>query len=111
RARQLSGGQRRRVELARALLHNPSLLLLDEPTVGLDIESRQFMLDHVRKVSAERGVAVLWARHLIDEADENSQVVVLHHGKVLAAGSATEVIQSSGETTLRGAFDRLVQAA
>ncbi len=111
RARQLSGGQRRRVELARALIHNPSLLLLDEPTVGLDIESRQFLLDHVRKLCAERGMAVLWATHLIDEADENSKVVVLHKGKVLAAGPGAEVIRSSGEATLRGAFDKLVGPA
>jgi ABC-2 type transport system ATP-binding protein len=111
RARSLSGGQRRRVELARALIHNPSLLLLDEPTVGLDIESRQFLLDHVRKLCAERGMAVLWATHLIDEADENSRIVVLHKGKILAAGSASDVIQASGEASLRGAFDKLVGSA
>ncbi len=108
KARNLSGGQRRRVELARALIHEPSLLLLDEPTVGLDIESRQFLLDHVRRLCAERGMAVLWATHLIDEADETSKVVVLHKGKVLASGAATDVIADAGETTLRGAFDKLV---
>lgn len=111
RARQLSGGQRRRVELARALIYNPHLLLLDEPTVGLDIDSRQFLLDHVRGLCAERGMAVLWATHLIDEADDNSKVVVLHKGKVLATGTATAVIQSSGESNLRGAFDKLTQGA
>jgi ABC-2 type transport system ATP-binding protein len=108
KARNLSGGQRRRVELARALIHEPSLLLLDEPTVGLDIESRQFLLDHVRRLCAERGMAVLWATHLIDEADETSKVVVLHKGKVLASGAATDVIADAGEATLRGAFDKLV---
>jgi ABC-2 type transport system ATP-binding protein len=111
KARNLSGGQRRRVELARALIHEPSLLLLDEPTVGLDIESRQFLLDHVRKLCAERGMAVLWATHLIDEADNNSKVVVLHKGKVLASGAATDVVLASGEATLRGAFDKLVGSA
>jgi ABC-2 type transport system ATP-binding protein len=111
RARQLSGGQRRRVELARALVHDPALLLLDEPTVGLDIESRQFLLDHVRRLCAERGMAVLWATHLIDEADERSRVVVLHKGKVLAAGPSSEVIRGTGEPHLRGAFDALVKAA
>jgi ABC-2 type transport system ATP-binding protein len=111
KARQLSGGQRRRVELARALIHNPSLLLLDEPTVGLDIESRQFLLDHVRRLCAERGMAVLWATHLIDEADENSKIVVLHKGKVLASGLAPDVVAGAGETTLRGAFDKLVGSA
>ena len=64
--RELSGGQRRRIEIARALLHHPRLLLLDEPTVGLDIASRQFMLDHVRKLCREDGIAVLLATHLID---------------------------------------------
>ncbi len=109
RARQLSGGQRRRVELARALIHNPSLLLLDEPTVGLDIESRQFLLDHVRRLCAERGLAVLWATHLIDEADDRSQVIVLHQGRVLAADSVP--IVKGVDVDLRGAFDRLVQGA
>ena len=106
----MSGGQRRRVELARALVHEPSLLLLDEPTVGLDIESRQFLLDHVRRLCAERGMAALWATHLIDEADDKSRVVVLHHGRILASGPVPEVVAGSGETTLRGTFDRLTGA-
>jgi ABC-2 type transport system ATP-binding protein len=108
RVRQLSGGQRRRVELARALVHDPALLLLDEPTVGLDIESRQFLLDHVRGLCAERGLAVLWATHLIDEADDKAKIVVLHRGRVLASGPVAEVVRQSGEANLRGAFDKLV---
>jgi ABC-2 type transport system ATP-binding protein len=111
RARALSGGQRRRVELARALLHTPGLLLLDEPTVGLDIESRRALLAHVRALCAERDLGVLWATHLIDEADEDSRVVVLHKGVVLAAGAVPDVVASSGAHDLRGAFDRLVRDA
>ena len=80
KVRQLSGGQRRRVEIARALLHQPRLLLLDEPTVGLDIASRQFLLDHVRQLCRDEGLAALWATHLIDEVGEGAQVVVLHAG-------------------------------
>ena len=65
--RKLSGGQMRRVEIARALLHRPCVLVLDEPTVGLDVASRSAILRHVRSLVRERGVAVLWATHLLDE--------------------------------------------
>ena len=111
RARLLSGGQRRRVELARALIHQPGLLLLDEPTVGLDIESRRGLLAHVRGLCAERGLAVLWATHLIDEADADSRVIVLHKGVVLADGPVPEVVANTGASDLRGAFDTLTGAA
>jgi ABC-2 type transport system ATP-binding protein len=86
KTRRLSGGQRRRVEIARALLHRPRLLLLDEPTVGLDVESRRFLLDHVRRLCREDGLAALWATHLLDEAEPADRVVILHHGKIVASG-------------------------
>lgn len=111
KVRQLSGGLRRRVELARALVHDPALLLLDEPTVGLDIESRRFMLEHVRMLCAEHGLAVLWATHLIDEAAEDSRVIVLHRGNVMAHGVVREVVAESAAANLREAFDRVVHAA
>ena len=111
KVRQLSGGLRRRVELARALLHEPSLLLLDEPTVGLDIASRGFLLEHVRALCAERQLAVLWATHLIDEADTNARVIVLHKGKVRAEGSVPEVIARSGTASLQAAFQSLTGEA
>ncbi len=107
RVRALSGGQRRRVELARALLHEPDLLLLDEPTAGLDIESRGFLLAHVRRLCAERGLAVLWATHLIDEAGDWARVVVLHKGRVLADGPVPQVVAEHGEETLGRTFERL----
>ena len=91
RARNLSGGQRRRVELARALLHKPSLLLLDEPTVGLDTESRAFLLDHVQTLCRTDGLGVLWATHLIDEATPQSRTIVLHQGKILADAPTPEL--------------------
>jgi ABC-2 type transport system ATP-binding protein len=109
KVRQLSGGQRRRVEIARALLHRPQLLLLDEPTVGLDIASRQFLLDHVRKLCRDEGLAALWATHLIDEVDADGQVVVLHRGRVLAHGAVAEVIRDARAASMRGAFDALTQ--
>jgi ABC-2 type transport system ATP-binding protein len=109
KVRQLSGGQRRRVEIARALLHQPRLLLLDEPTVGLDIASRQFMLDHVRRLCREAGLAALWATHLIDEVGEGAQVVVLHKGEVRADGAAAELLGVTRAPSMRAAFETLVQ--
>jgi len=109
KVRQLSGGQRRRVEIARALLHRPQLLLLDEPTVGLDIASRQFLLDHVRDLCRDEGLAALWATHLIDEVDAAGQVVVLHRGRVLAHGAVADVIRETRASSMRGAFDALTQ--
>lgn len=106
--RRLSGGQRRRVEISRALMHRPKMLLLDEPTVGLDIGSRQNILDHVRNLCREDGLAVLWATHLIDEIDEGERVVVLHEGKILAAGGVEEVCKQAATATIREAFTALV---
>ena len=105
--RTLSGGQRRRVEIARALIHQPKLLLLDEPTVGLDIASRQFLLDHVRMLCREEGLAVLWATHLIDEVDSAARVIVLHRGRKLAEGPVPEVMSRAGASSMREAFDNL----
>ncbi|HLJ63850.1 MAG TPA: ABC transporter ATP-binding protein [Stellaceae bacterium] len=104
KVRQLSGGMRRRVEIARALLHDPSLLLLDEPTVGLDIASRQFLLTHVRTLCREEGLAVLWATHLIDEVADDSKVVILHQGRIKAVGAVPEVLGQSGKPSMGEAF-------
>ena len=93
--RTLSEGTRRRVELARALLHRPALLLLDEPTVGLDPPTRQTIIDHVRAL-ARQGVAVLWATHLIEEVALDDQVVMLQGGRVRAQGSASAINMSTG---------------
>src|SRR5580698_5113115 len=107
----LSIGQMRRIEIARALLHQPRLLLLDEPTVGLDIKARADILDHVRRLSAEQGLGVLWATHLIDEANAGDDVVVLHKGSVLADGAVGDVVGRSGGADLRDAFNRLTGVA
>lgn len=107
KARSLSGGQMRRVEIVRALLHRPSLLLLDEATVGLDIKSRAAILADIRQLVAQEGISVLWATHLIDEVNQADQIVVLDAGKVVADGAVTEVIQQTGSATLHQAFSRL----
>lgn len=111
KVRQLSGGQLRRVEIARALLHGPRLLLLDEPTVGLDIGSRQGILEHVRGLARDQRLGLLWATHLIDEVAPDNRVVVLHEGKVLAAGGVEEVIRQAGASDIRAAFGKLTGVA
>ncbi|NJO37848.1 MAG: ATP-binding cassette domain-containing protein [Rhizobiales bacterium] len=110
RVRELSGGQVRRVEIARALIHSPKLLLLDEPTVGLDIGSRQGILDHVRRLCDDDGLGVLWATHLIDEAKDADGVIVLHQGEVKAIGSPDAVCAQAGADTLRDAFNTLTKS-
>jgi ABC-2 type transport system ATP-binding protein len=107
KVRQLSGGQLRRVEIARALLHRPRLLLLDEPTVGLDIGSRQGILDHMRRLVRDERLGLLWATHLIDEIAPDNRVAVLHEGKVLAAGTVDDVVRQAGAADIREAFGML----
>ena len=104
KARGLSGGQMRRVEIARALLHAPSMLVLDEPTVGLDIASKATIVRSVRRLVRERGVAVLWATHLMDEVEPDDLAVVLHQGAVIESGVVSEIVARSGHPTLRAAF-------
>ncbi|WP_176342940.1 ABC transporter ATP-binding protein [Billgrantia desiderata] len=108
RVRRLSGGQRRRVEIARGLMHEPRLLLLDEPTVGLDIASRRDLVEHAHRLCAEAGVAVLWATHLIDEVRPGDRVAVLHRGRLLADEHGERLTARLGVETLGEAFDRLV---
>jgi ABC-2 type transport system ATP-binding protein len=101
---QLSGGNRRRVELARALLHDPRVLLMDEPTVGLDPASRSDLLKLILSMRTDRSVAVLWATHLCDEVSGADRVVVLHRGKVLADTTPARLIAYSGASTIEQAF-------
>ena len=90
---QLSGGQKRRVELMRSLMHQPDLLLLDEPTVGLDINSREAFVTHVRELCSEQGIGVLWATHLIDEVGDDDDVIVLHQSNILANDKVSSLLQ------------------
>ena len=108
KVRSLSGGQRRRVEIARSLLHKPKLLLLDEPTVGLDIGSRQMILKHVKSLCKKGELAVLWATHLIDEIDKGEKVVIIHKGEIVESGDVLKIVKKTKQKNIRDAFNKLV---
>jgi ABC-2 type transport system ATP-binding protein len=108
--RKLSGGNRRRVELARALMHDPRVLLLDEPTVGLDPAVRRDLLDYVLKLCKERQLGVLWATHLVEEAERADRVVILHRGRVVESAAPAALMKKAGKPSLSEAFLSLIGA-
>ena len=105
--RTLSGGNRRKVELVRALLGEPRVLLMDEATVGLDPASRELLMNYVHELCVERKMSVLWATHLIDEAEQAKQVLVLNKGKLLETGNAKELCAKTQTESLLDAFLKL----
>ncbi|MGO4739210.1 ABC transporter ATP-binding protein [Bosea sp. 2KB_26] len=111
KVRALSGGQARRVEIARALLHDPRCLLLDEATVGLDIGARDGIIALVRGLVARQGLGVLWATHLIDEVAPSDRIVILHKGRVLFTGDHDALLAMTGTATIREAFTTMTGSA
>ncbi|WP_428623697.1 ATP-binding cassette domain-containing protein [Sedimenticola sp.] len=109
RIRQLNGGHRRRVEIARALLHEPRLLLFDEATVGLDVPTRQQLVDHVHRLSEEKRIAVLWTTHLIDEVYETDTVSLLDKGRVVGQGTCGQLLQARQADNLKQLFAQLAE--
>jgi ABC-2 type transport system ATP-binding protein len=107
KVRFLSGGQVRRVEIARALLHRPRMLLLDEPTAGLDIRARAGILEVVRGLVADEGIGALWATHLVDEIRDNDHVIVLHKGRVLSEGACRSIVVAARAGSIGEAFTSL----
>jgi ABC-2 type transport system ATP-binding protein len=102
--RNLSGGNRRRVELARALLHDPRVLLMDEATSGLDPASRRNLLEHILKIRYHHNVGVLWTTHLVDEAEHADRLLVIHKGKLLHDDTPEALERRTGHTLLTDAF-------
>jgi ABC-2 type transport system ATP-binding protein len=100
-----SGGMRRRLEIARGLLHTPSVLFLDEPTLGLDPQSRNQLWTHVRHLNETEQVTVFLTTHYMDEADRVAQrIAVIDHGRIVAVGSSAELKERTGTGSLEEAF-------
>jgi ABC-2 type transport system ATP-binding protein len=108
RVRSLNGGHRRRVEIARSLLHSPKLLLLDEPTIGLDDPTRRAIVRHVHELARRDNIGVLWATHLFDEVQPDDDLLVISRGKIVARGVAKDVVAETGAEDLGGAFTLLI---
>ena len=107
-SRRLSGGNRRKLELARALLHRPSVLVCDEPTVGLDLPSRRALVAHVRSLCREAGLAVLWTTHLMDEIQVDDRVVLMEGGRLRASDTAAGLMARTGAADMEAAFTLLL---
>jgi len=105
----LSGGQKRRVDIARALLHNPDLLFLDEPTTGLDIQTRKSIWDLLYQLQREEGMTVVLTTHYLDEADEADQIYIVDHGEVIAQGSALDIKSQYAKNILKIRFKEMQQ--
>ncbi len=100
-----SGGMRRRLEIARGLLHTPKVLFLDEPTLGLDPQSRNQMWTHVKSLNESDGVTVFLTTHYMDEAERVAdRIGVIDHGRIVATGSPAELKERTGTRSLEEAF-------
>ena len=93
----LSGGQRRRADIARALINNPKLLFLDEPTTGLDPKSRQDIWELIRGLQTEHNMTIFLTTHYMEEAYDSDQIVIIHKGKIREQGTADELIEKYGK--------------
>src|SRR5687767_15124690 len=103
-----SGGMKRRLEIVRGLLHTPKILFLDEPTLGLDPQSRNQLWTHVRHLNETEGVTVFLTTHYMDEAEKAAQrIAIIDHGKIVAVGTPQELKERTGEDSLEAAFLKL----
>jgi len=103
-----SGGMKRRLEIARGLLHTPSVLFLDEPTVGLDPQTRNHIWTYIKKLNTERGLTVFFTTHYMEEVEKTAdQVAIIDNGTIISRGTVAEIIASAGSASLEDAFIKL----
>jgi len=107
-----SGGMKRRLEIARGLLHAPKILFLDEPTLGLDVQTRNQLWTHVKHLNQTEGVTVFLTTHYMDEAERVAQrIAIIDHGKIVADGTPDELKEKTGKTSLEEVFLALTGSA
>jgi len=103
--KKFSGGMKRRLEIARGFLHTPKILFLDEPTLGLDPQSRNQLWTHVKGLNATESVTVFLTTHYMDEADRVAhRIAIIDHGRIVAQGSSQELKAQTGTSSLEEAF-------
>jgi ABC-2 type transport system ATP-binding protein len=104
RVRGFSGGMKRRLEVARALLHEPQVLFLDEPTVGLDPQTRRYLWEHLHALRRDAGVTLFLTTHYMSEAEDADHVAIIDHGSIITKGTPASVIEETAADTLEDAF-------
>ncbi|MDE2188319.1 MAG: ATP-binding cassette domain-containing protein [Patescibacteria group bacterium] len=103
-----SGGMKRRLEIARGLLHTPAVLFLDEPTTGLDPQTRNYIWTYIKKLNEERGLTVFFTTHYMEEAERSAKhVAIIDHGKIIASDTPANIIKSASAANLEDAFIKL----
>ena len=106
--KEFSGGMKRRLEIARGLLHHPKVIFLDEPTLGLDPQTRNHMWSYLQDLNKKEDITVFFTTHYMEEAARIAQrIAIIDHGKIIAAGSAPELIKQTGTASLEDAFLKL----
>lgn len=106
--RDFSGGMKRRLEIARGLLHHPKIIFLDEPTLGLDPQTRNHLWSYVQKLNTDEGITVFFTTHYMEEADRVSKTIaIIDHGAIISQGTSNALKEKTKTTTLEDAFLKL----
>jgi ABC-2 type transport system ATP-binding protein len=103
-----SGGMKRRLEIARGLVHHPKILFLDEPTLGLDPQTRKNIWDYIKKLNKEEGMTIFFTTHYIDEAEKSAtNIAIIDHGKIITQGPPKKLMKETKTRSLEDAFLKL----
>lgn len=103
-----SGGMKRRLEIARGLLHHPKVLFLDEPTIGLDPQTRNHIWTYIKNLNEKEGVTIFFTTHHMEEVERMAtRIAIIDHGKILTTGTIDEILQQAGTESLEDAFIKL----